>query len=410
MGGTKKFFKQTMASVPLDNQTVLLRADYNVPLHEDGTIADDFRIRASLPTVRRLLKRGCKVVIISHLGRPEGRDEKFSLEPVAVRLSELLKRPVKFVDEAIGDQARMAVKRASKNSVILLENLRFYKGEEANSPEFAHELAKASAARYFVQDGFGVVHRAHASTSAITEELPSVAGILLKREYTTITKAMTAPERPLVAIVGGAKVSDKIGFINALIDIADTIIITGAMANTLLVNRGYHLGKSKYETGSTTIVSSIYAKAAKKVGAGKVDDFLLLPSDLAVGHSLDKTEERRNVTLDRVAKNDLALDVGNKTIERIVDTVEKAKTVIWNGTLGVAELPQFAHGSARLALALATHPSIESIVGGGDTVDFVRDWDARAGKSFSHVSTGGGASLELMAGKKLPGIESLLDA
>ena len=410
MGGTKKFFKQTMASVPLDNQTVLLRADYNVPLQEDGTIADDFRIRASLPTVRRLLKRGCKVVIISHLGRPEGRDEKFSLEPVAARLSELLKKPVKFVDGAIGDKARMAVKRASKNSVILLENLRFYKGEEANSPKFAKELAKASGARYFVQDGFGVVHRAHASTSAITEDLPSVAGILLKREYTTITKAMTAPERPLVAIVGGAKVSDKIGFINALIDIADTIIITGAMANTLLVNRGYNLGKSKYETGSTTVVSSIYAKAAKKVGAGKVDDFLLLPSDLAVGHSLDKTEERRNVTLDHVEKNDLALDVGDKTIERIVDTVEKAKTVIWNGTLGVAELPQFAHGSARLALALATHPGIESIVGGGDTVDFVRDWDARAGKSFSHVSTGGGASLELMAGKKLPGIESLLDA
>lgn len=410
MGGTKKFFKQTMANVPLDNQTVLLRADYNVPLHEDGTIADDFRIKASLPTVRRLLKRGCKVVIISHLGRPKGKDEKFSLAPVAERLAKLLKQPVKFVDATIGDKARMAVKRAPKNSVVLLENLRFYTGEEEDSAKFAKELAKASGARYFVQDGFGVVHRAHASTDAITNELPSVAGLLLKREYVTITNAMSAPERPLVAVVGGAKVSDKIAFINALIDVADTIIITGAMANTFLINRGYDLGKSKYEAGSKSIVSGIYAKAAKKVGAGKVDDFLVLPTDLAVGRTLDKTEERRNVALEAVAKDDLALDVGDKTIERIVKKVDKAKTVIWNGTLGVAELPQYAHGSARLALALATHPKIESIVGGGDTVDFVRDWDSRGGKSFSHVSTGGGASLELMAGEKLPGIESLLDA
>lgn len=402
------FLKKTIDDVPLENQTVLLRADYNVPLLPSGEIADDLRIRASLPTVKKLLGEGCKVVIISHLGRPKGHDEKLSLHPVAVRLANLLGRPIRFVDEAVGDKARMAIKTAPKNGVIVLENLRFYPGEEANSEEFAIKLLKATGARYFVQDGFGVVHRAHASTSAITQLLPSVAGLLLKREYTTITKAMKHPARPFVAVIGGAKVSDKVGVITQLIDKADTIIITGAPANTFFAYKGIPIGKSKFEEGMEPVTKEIYAKAAEKVGQNKVDEFLVLPTDVAVAKKVDKTEPRRNVKVGELAADELALDVGDTTIEHIVKIVEKAKTVVWNGTLGVAELPRFAHGSARLALALATHPEITSIIGGGDTADFVLDWDARKGESFTHVSTGGGASLELMAGEKLPGVESLL--
>lgn len=404
------FFKQTINTVPLQGQTVLLRADYNVPLSSDGKIDDDFRIRSSVPTIKQLLKDGCKVVVISHLGRPEGRDMSLSLEPVAQRLAELLGESVRFVDQTIGDKARMAIKRAPKRSVIVLENLRFYSEEEANDSEFAAKLAKDSGARFFVQDGFGVVHRAHASTSAITHYLPSVAGLLLEREYTTLTRAVKAPKRPLVAVVGGAKVADKIDIISEFIREADTIVIGGAMANTFLAYKGYDLGESKYEADEKTVIDEIYKAATEKVGAGKVDEFILLPTDLAVGHSLDAAEERRNVAVDGVGKTDKALDIGDDSIDTVVKVVEKAKTVIWNGTLGYAELPQYAHGSARLALVLATHPDITSIIGGGDTADFVLNWDARKGDSFSHVSTGGGASLELMAGEKLPGVESLLDA
>lgn len=404
------FFKQTINTVPLHGQTVLVRTDYNVPLENDGTIADDFRIRASLPTIKQLLKDGCKVVIISHLGRPEGRDVKLSLEPVAQRLAEYLGEPIRFVDQTVGDKVRMAIKRAPKRSVIVLENLRFDPREEANDEGFAREIAKDSGARYFVQDGFGVVHRAHTSTSAITLQLPSVAGLLLEREYTTITNAMKLPKHPFIAVMGGAKVADKIGVIKELIPVADTIVITGAMANTFLAYKGYGVGKSKCDTDAKETLDEIYAAARTKVGSDRVDDFIVLPVDLAVGKSIDESESRRIVPVDQIASDDIALDMGDKTIELIVKLVTVAKTVIWNGTLGYAELPNFAHGSARLALVLATHPTIASIIGGGDTADFVLHWDARGGDSFTHVSTGGGASLELMAGEKLPGIESLLDA
>jgi len=404
------FFKQTINTVPLHGQTVLVRADYNVPLNKDGTIADDFRIRASLPTIQKLLADDCKVVIISHLGRPEGRDEKLSLEPVTQRLAELLGEPVRFVDQTIGDKPRMAIKRAPKRSVTVLENLRFYTQEEANDEDFAKKLAEASGAKYFVQDGFGVVHRAHASTSAITHYLPGVAGLLLEREYTTITDAMKKPKRPLVAVLGGAKVADKIKVIEAFIDVADTIVIGGAMANTFLAQKGYPMGKSKYEPDEAETIKSIYAAVRNKVGDDKIDDFLVLPTDLAVAEKIDATEPRRLVPADGMQPGDIALDIGDQSIDQLIPIVENAGTVVWNGTLGIAELPNFAHGSARLALTLATRPDITSIIGGGDTADFVINWDSRQGDSFSHVSTGGGASLDLMAGQKLPGVESLLDA
>lgn len=403
------FFKLTIRDVPLDHQTVLVRADYNVPLASDGTISDDLRIRASLPTLNYLIERGCKIVIISHLGRPEGRDASLSLEPVALRLAQLLRRDIRFVDDVIGDRTLQAVKRAPKTSITLLENLRYYPEEEANDHAFAQKIAKATGARYFVQDGFGVVHRAHASTHAITLCIPSVAGLLLEREHRTITDAMKTPKRPLVAVMGGAKVSDKIAIIKRFIKVADTIIIGGAMANTFLAYKGISVGASKVEDDQRAVLDDIYRAAREKVGEN-VDDFIILPVDLAVSTTFDTNVERRVVGSDSVAKDDIALDIGDASIERMVKVVAGAQTVIWNGPLGYSEIPAFAHGSARLALVLASRPTITSIIGGGDTADFVLKWAGGSESSFTHVSTGGGASLELMSGDKLPGIESLLDA
>lgn len=402
------FFKLTIRDVPLDNQTVLVRADYNVPMGKDGAISDDLRIRASLPTIEYLLKRGCKIVIISHLGRPEGRDEKFTLEPAAQRLAELLKRDVRFVDDCIGDKVYQAVKRAPKSSITVLENLRFYSEEEADDQEFAKKIAKATAARYFVQDGFGVVHRAHASTHAITLCIPSLAGLLVEKEYVTITSAMKTPKRPLVAVMGGAKVSDKIPLIERFVEMADTIIVGGALSNTFLAHKGIAMGVSMVEEDQFGEIDRIY-QAVRDKGISSPDDFIVLPEDAAIAPSIESNAPRKVVGLGDIGNNDM-LDIGDQSIERMVGIVKTAGTVIWNGTMGYAEQPAFAHGSARLALALASQPETTSIVGGGDTADFVLKWDAHGGKSFTHVSTGGGASLELMSGNKMPGIESLLDA
>lgn len=403
------FFKKTIRDIELDGHTVLVRVDYNVPLNEDGTISDDLRIKASLPTLQALLDRGCKLVLISHLGRPEGKELKYSLEPVATRLTALLGRDVTFVDDCIGDVAFQAVHKAPAGSVLLLENLRFYAEEEADDHEFAKKIAAASQAAYFVQDGFAVVHRAHASTHAITLELPSVAGLLVEREYITITNAMAEPKRPLVAIMGGAKVSDKIDLIERFVDISDTILVGGAMANTILKYKGMNVGASKVEENQNETLDRLYEVARAKAG-DNVDNYVILPSDVAVATEFKDTAARIVRNLDAVQENELALDIGDETIERYCQVIEAAGTVIWNGPVGVSEFKNFSHGSARLALSLATHPEIASIIGGGDTADFVLKWDVKKGGSFTHVSTGGGAGLELMAGKKLPGIESLLDA
>jgi phosphoglycerate kinase len=348
---------------------------------------------------------------MSHLGRPEGKvDPTYSLEPAAARLAELLGEPVRFIDRCVGDKVRMAVKQAPARSVTVLENLRFHPEEEANDDEFAKQLAKDSGAEVFVQDGFGVVHRAHASTAAITQYLPSVSGLLLEREYMTITRAMESPKRPLVAVLGGAKVSDKIGVIEALVDVADTIIIGGAMANTFLAVRGIAVGKSKVEADQQAVVEAIYDKVARKVGAERAESFIVLPVDLGVGASIELSATRQDVPIDAVPDDAMALDLGPETTRLIDSIVNRAHTVIWNGTLGYAEVPAFRTASAALATTLVTNENIFSLIGGGDTADFVINWDERHGESFDHVSTGGGASLELMSGKKLPGIEALLDA
>ncbi|MFZ2545121.1 MAG: phosphoglycerate kinase [Candidatus Saccharimonadales bacterium] len=405
------FFKKTIRDLPIGHgkhHRVLIRVDYNVPL-KDSEVDDDLRISASLPTLQYLLDKGCSLVLISHLGRPEGRDMHFSLEPVANRLRELIDAKVIFVDDTIGDVAYQAVRTAPKGSIVLLQNLRFDSREEDDSEEYAKQIAHAAQADFFVQDGFGVVHRAHTSTHAITLLLPSVSGLLLEREYTTITEAMEHPKQPFVAILGGAKVSDKIKVVERFVNISDTVLIGGAMANTFLAYKGYSVGASKVETDQRDTLDGVYEAVRQKVG-DDTDNFLVLPTDVAVATSLDPSEKRLNKSVEYIHADEMALDIGDESIERFTSIISSAKTVIWNGPVGMDELPEFSHGSARTALTLATHPDIESIVGGGDTADFVLKWDAKKGGSFTHVSTGGGASLDLMAGEKLPGVESLLDS
>ena len=405
-----EFSKLTIKDVPLASKVVLVRADYNVPLTPKGKISDDFRIKASLPTIKYLVEQKCTVVLISHLGRPKGREPIFSLEVVASRLEKLLGQAVKFVPNCVGDEVSRAVKKAPAASVLLLENLRFFEGEEQNSSQFAKLIVRSTGARYFVQDGFGVVHRSHASTDAITQFVPAVAGLLLEREYLALTGAMLNPQRPLVAVVGGAKVSDKIGVIKKLIPTADTILIGGAMANTFLDYKGIDMKKSIVEPNQEKVLDDIYLEAHKFNHKHRsLEEFIVLPKDVAVASKISATSPRRVVALSKLKPDDIALDIGTESIEKMVSIINEAKTVIWNGTLGYAELPEFAHGSARLALALASkNTEVTSVIGGGDTADFALRWDASGGASFTHISTGGGASLELMAGNKLPGIECLL--
>lgn len=405
------FFKQTVRDLPLHHgkhYRVLVRVDYNVPL-KDGKVSDDLRIRAGLPTLQYLLEQGCSLVLISHLGRPEGHDLSCSLEPAADRLSELIGKKVIFVDDTIGDAAFQVVKKAPEGSIVMLQNLRFDTREEENDMEYAKAIAHVAQADFFVQDGFGVVHRAHASTEAITHLLPSASGLLLEKEYTTITRAMESPKRPFVAVLGGAKVSDKIKVVERFVAMADTVLIGGAMANTFLAYKGYSVGKSKVEEDQKETLDGIY-HAAEEKAHGNVDDFVVLPTDVAVAQAIDPSEKRTNREVQHIGENDIALDIGDSSIEHFTSVIAKAGTVVWNGPVGMSDLTEFAHGSARVALTLATHPDITSIVGGGDTADFVLKWDAKEGGSFTHVSTGGGASLDLMAGNKLPGVESLLDS
>lgn len=403
-----QFDKKTIKDVPLGHKTVLVRVDYNVPLNDKGEIDDDYRIKASLPTIRYLIEQGCKIVLCSHLGRPDGKPEqKFSLEPVAVRLGEMLKEPVGFVPDCIGDRVKVAVKHLRSGGVLLLENLRFYPQEEANDETFAKNLAQSSGAEYFVQDGFGVVHRAHASTSAVTQFLPSVAGLLLQKEVTTILHTMSNPKKPLVAVLGGAKISDKIKVIERFVELADKVVIGGAMANTFLQYKGFNIGKSKTESGQTDVIERIYAAARKK--SANADDFIILPTDVAVANEISATHRRQVVGVKDVTAEEYILDLGPKSTNNILEAVKNASTVIWNGTLGMTELEPFAHASAKLAHVLAAqkHHTF-SLIGGGDTADFVLHWDTQNGASFGHVSTGGGASLELMAGQELPGVAALL--
>lgn len=398
------FPKKTVKDVPLHGKTILLRADFNVPLHPDGTIAGDYRIIQTLPTLQYLLERKCKVVIISHLGRPGGKpNKKESLVQVARYLQKHLPATsVQFVATTLGDAAKLACKKMRPGSIVVLENARFHPGEEANDSEFARLLQRVVKPDYFVQDGFGVVHRAHASTEAITHLVPSVAGLLLEKEVVALSTAMEAPQHPVAAIVGGAKISDKIDFIHKLLAIADTVLIGGAMANTFLAQQGLPIGKSRTEEGQDEAVAEIMKNAKE----GQI----VLPVDVGVATAISENAIRRDVAIGEVADSDYILDLGPETTKQFCTVLKNSATIIWNGTLGMTELPQFQTCSAEVAATIYQDESSVSIVGGGDTADFVLDWQKTTNNdgSFTHISTGGGASLELMSGLQLPGVEALL--
>lgn len=400
---SKFFHKKTVRDIAVHDKRVLLRADFNVPLDDNGNILSDYRITETIPTIQYLLDRGCIVIMMSHLGRPDGKPDKtFTLAPVAERLQELLpNNPVIFTDDPINDKARVACKNAKAGEIVLLENVRFYPGEEENDMSYAKQLQKTANADLFVQDCFGVAHRAHASIEAITHLLPSVAGLLLEKEVSTLLAAMSKPKHPLVAVVGGAKISDKIGFIEKLLDIADTVLVGGAMANTFLKYQGYDVGKSKFEEGQEEVIKNILQKAKP--------DQLVLPTDVAVTTDVSVSSQRRDCSINEVQSEEAILDIGFETMRHFAQCISSANTVIWNGTLGYAELPQFAQGSEVLAKSMTEQADITSVVGGGDTADFALNWlTQNTGRSFTHISTGGGASLELMSGLKLPGVEALL--
>lgn len=400
------FPKKTIREVDVKGKTILLRADFSVPLNDKAEITSDYRITQTLPTIKYLLERGCKVVIISHLGRPEGeRVKKFSLEPVFEYLQQKLAGiDVSFVEDCIGDKVLQKVKAMKGGDIVLLENLRFYPEEEVNDAQFAERIADATRPNYFVQDGFGVVHRAHASTEAITHLVPSLSGLLLESEVTALQTAMLDPNQPLIAVIGGAKIADKIAFIERLLPIADHILIGGVMANTFFKYHGHNIGSSIFETGQEEVVKQIYNKAK--------ENQIILPSDVAVATAIEPKAVRRDCPLGDVAPDDYILDLGYETMRTFNNHIQKANTVIWNGTLGYAELPQFSQGSALLAESIAQQQAAGqmSIIGGGDTADFVLSWlENHKDQKFSHISTGGGASLELMSGQRLPGVEALMD-
>ncbi len=397
------FTKKTIRDIDLHGKKILLRTDYNVPV-EDGKITDDYRIKKSLPTIQYLLDRNVTLIICSHLGRPKGVDKKLSLEPVAARLSHLLKKPVQFVHDCIGDKAAEATGKLSSGEILLLENLRFHAEEEADDDGFAKQLASlAGDDGGFVQDGFGVVHRAHASTVAVTKHLPSVAGLLLEKEVDTITDVMEKPDKPLLAIIGGAKIADKIDVLNRLIEIADSIAIGGAMANTFLAAQGIDVGDSLYDKGDLNEARNIV-----KAAADKGTDFLI-PTDGVVATEVEPDAKTRVVEFssDVLKPSEKILDIGPVSARRIAALVPKVHSVVWNGTMGVTEIKAFAAGTDTFIKALLGEHSHKpkTLVGGGDTAGYLEN--RHLVKEFFHVSTGGGASLDLMSGRPLPGVEAL---
>lgn len=422
--------KKTLRDIELGGKTVLLRADYNVPI-KDGKITDDYRITQSLETIEYLLGKDCKIIICSHLGRPMGpKDSDLSLFPVAKRLKQLLNRDVEFVTDCIGPNVDKAVSKLKNKQVLLLENLRFHKEEEANDDNFARELAKN--AEVFVQDAFGVVHRAHASTVAITKHLPSVAGLLLEKEVDTISKAISNPEKPLATIIGGAKIADKLEVLNKFLEISDFVAVGGAMANNFLVAEGMDIGESLVDKSSIGLAKSIIAKA-EDIARSRPLTFII-PFDAVVASKNDPNAPTRLVDwsthavadiesypkrpdrkLASIAKHEQILDVGPFTGAFIAGAIQLSATVIWNGTMGVTEtdghqgpIGPYSHGTDLIVKAMSGdfgHKPF-SLVGGGDTVGYIESHNLL--QAFNHVSTGGGASMELMAGHKLPGVEALL--
>jgi phosphoglycerate kinase len=392
-----------LSSSDLAGKRVLVRADFNVPLDDQGNITDDTRIRAALPTIQELTSKGAKVILCSHFGRPKGVDDSLRLTPVAKRLSELLGKTVVKTDDCIGDEAAAKVGALQNGDVLLLENVRFYKEEEKNDPEFAKKLA--SLADLYVNDAFGTAHRAHASTEGVTHYLsPSVAGILIEKELKYLQNAIENPQRPLAAIVGGSKVSSKIGVIETLLDKVDKLFIGGGMIFTFYKARGLSVGKSLVEEDKLDLARALEAKAKEK----GVE--LLLPTDVVVADNFAADANAQTVSIENIPDGWMGLDIGPDSIKVFQDALAQCKSVIWNGPMGVFEFDKFAQGTEAIAHTLAglTKQGVTTIIGGGDSVAAVEK--VGVADQMSHISTGGGASLELLEGKELPGIAALDEA
>jgi phosphoglycerate kinase len=393
------FSKKTVKDVDVKGKRVLVRVDFNVPI-ADGAVTDDTRVRAALPTIRYLIDHGAKVILCSHLGRPKGEpDPQYSLRPVRRVLQRLIGRNVVFVDDIIGADAQEAVSRMVDGEILMLENVRFAPGEKANDPAFAKGLA--ALADIYVNDAFGAAHRAHASTAGVAEFLPAYAGLLLAREIETLTGMLANPERPFVAILGGSKVSDKFGVIDKLIDVVDALIIGGGMAFTFLVAKGLGIGKSIVEPDWVEPAKAMLKKAEAK----GVD--ILLPVDFVLADTFAEDAETRIAGREEIPADMMGLDIGPASTELFKGTISDARTIFWNGPMGVFEMTPFESGTKEVALAVSRNNRAVSVVGGGDSVAALKKFDLEERVTF--VSTGGGASMKLLEGASLPGLEALLD-
>lgn len=392
--------KKTVKDVDVRSKRVLVRVDYNVPLDANGNVSDDKRITASLPTINYLLEQGARIILCSHLGRPKGEVKKeFSLAPVAKRLKELLPNVnIYFASDCIGEEAQQKAAALKDGEILLLENLRFHKEEEKNDPEFAKKLA--SLAEIYVSDAFGTVHRAHASTAGVAAYLPAVAGFLIGKELSIMGGALENPERPFVAILGGAKVADKIGVITNLLNKCDTLLIGGGMAYTFFKAMGYEIGDSLLDAESIDLAKQLM-ETAKEKGVK-----LLLPVDTVVAKAFAADAEHLTVSANAIPAGWQGLDIGEKTRELFASEIKNAKTVIWNGPMGVFEFPEFAKGTEAVAKACAECGGT-TIIGGGDSASAVKKLGYA--DKMTHISTGGGASLEFLEGKVLPGVAALND-
>ncbi|MEB1808661.1 MAG: phosphoglycerate kinase [Bacillaceae bacterium] len=391
--------KKSIRDVELTGKKVFCRVDFNVPMN-NGEVSDDTRIRAALPTIQHLVEQGAKVILASHLGRPKGQVvEELRLDAVAKRLSDLLEKEVTKTDEAFGAEVDQAISSMQNGDVLLLENVRFYAGEEKNAPELAQQFA--ALADLYVNDAFGAAHRAHASTEGIAHHIPAVAGFLMEKELEVLGKALSNPERPFTAIIGGAKVKDKIGVIENLLEKVDNLIIGGGLAYTFVKAKGYEIGQSLLEVDKIDLAKGFIEKAEQK-GVK-----LYMPEDVVVANEFSKDATTQVVDIDQIPADWQGLDIGPKTVDTYRNVILDSKLVIWNGPMGVFEWEAFANGTKSVAVALADANDTFTVIGGGDSAAAVEKFELA--ESMSHISTGGGASLEFMEGKDLPGVVALND-
>lgn len=392
--------KKSIQDISVKGKRCLVRVDFNVPQDSEGNVTDDTRIVGALPTIKYLVANGAKTILCSHLGRPKGQfNAKYTLAPVAVALEKLLEQKVIFVDDVVGEKVEKAVAELKEGEVMLLENTRFYKEEEADDKEFCKKLAKL--ADVFVNDAFGTAHRAHASTTGVAEFVKeSVSGFLIKKELDVMGKALTNPDRPFVAVLGGAKVGDKIGVIRNLLEKADVVIVGGGMAYTFQKAKGYEVGTSLCEDGCIELAKELMQQAKEK------NVQLLLPVDNVVAAEFSNDAVRKVVDSDKIPADMMGMDIGPKTVELFCNAIKTAKTVVWNGPMGVFEMSNFANGTKQVAKAIAETDCV-SIIGGGDSAAAIKQLGFA--DKVTHVSTGGGASLEFLEGKVLPGIDCLDD-